>query len=181
MTDFSLTELINLCIAKDQKAQLILYNKYAKGMFNVSFRIVQDIYAAEDIMQEAFITAFQKLNSLKDPKIFGSWLKRIVVNKSINYLNKENRNSFSSLDDVLYKVEDDHEEIQVNSDEIKANQVITMINELKENYRIILMLHFVEGYDYEEIMEITGLSYANCRTTISRAKDQLRKKLEVYV
>jgi RNA polymerase sigma factor (sigma-70 family) len=53
------------------------------------------------------------------------------------------------------------------------------MNRLKDNYRVSLTLHLIEGFDYEEISEIMNISYANCRTTISRAKESLRKKIEI--
>ena len=80
---------------------------------------------------------------------------------------------------MLYKVEDNQ---SIGSDNgytnLRAQQVLKTMNELKENYRIGLTLNLIEGYDYEEICEIMNISYANCRTMISRAKDSLKKKLE---
>ncbi|NQY05834.1 MAG: RNA polymerase sigma factor [Flavobacteriaceae bacterium] len=181
MSDLKTFQLVNLCKKQDQKAQLRLYNNYCEAMFNVSFRIVQDIYVAEDMMQEAFIKAFSQLDRLNDPKMFGSWLKKIVINNSLNYIHREKKNTFNvSIDEVLYKVEDEPD-LYIDSSDAKLKEVLNAIRELKDNYRIVLSLHYIEGYDYEEIVEITGMSYSNCRTTISRAKESLKKKLEVYV
>ena len=153
-------------------------------MYNTAFRIVKDTAEAEDIMQESFITAFSKLNTLKEASTFGSWLKRIVTNKSINQFNKSKR--FVSLnDDDRLTNELDEEPIEDSfsgvSDEdftkLKANQVMNCMNDLNDKYRQILNLHFIEGFDYEEICEIQQISYGNCRTMISRAKESLRKKL----
>jgi RNA polymerase sigma-70 factor (ECF subfamily) len=82
------------------------------------------------------------------------------------------------LDNVLYKVEDNDGYVPDNGRiELKAQKVIETMKLLKDNYRISLTLHLIEGYDYEEISEIMNLSYANCRTMISRAKESLRQKL----
>ena len=62
---------------------------------------------------------------------------------------------------------------------MKAKQVMDTMKELKDNYRVSLTLHLVEGYDYEEISDIMNISYTNCRTTISRAKESLRNKLQL--
>lgn len=149
-------------------------------MFNTSLRIVKDSFMAEDIMQESFLTAFTKLPSLKNRDTFGSWLKRIVINNSIQYYNKCMKNPDVALDDVLYKIEDeqvgfvdDH-----NFKEVRAKQVVQTMNSLKDSYKISLSLYLIEGYDYEEICEIMNISYANCRTMISRAKSSLRQKME---
>lgn len=181
MITLTIDELIDLCKKDDQRAQLELYNKYCDAMFNVSYRIVQDIYVAEDMMQEAFINAFKQLHTLKEPKIFGSWLKRIVINKSLNHLQKKSKEDWNRLDDVLYKIEDIQEDDSFDLTDHKVQEILKKINELKQNYRLLLNLHYVEGYDYEEISEITGMTYANCRTTMSRAKESLKKKLGIYV
>jgi len=85
------------------------------------------------------------------------------------------------LEEVMYKVEDNDEVASTNNGytELKAQKVMETMKSLKDNYRVSLTLHLVEGYDYEEISEIMNISYANCRTTISRAKESLRKKLTV--
>lgn len=148
-------------------------------MYNIAYRIVKDSFIAEDIMQDSFLTAFTKLESLKDAVTFGSWLKRIVTNNSIYYYKKNSKYDNVHLDDVLYKIEDD---IGVTNDHeftnLKAKQVLETMKLLKDSYRVSLTLHLIEGYDYEEISDIMNISYANCRTTISRAKESLRQKLQ---
>ena len=180
MTKLTTIQLVNLCKKQDRKAQLMLYNNYCDAMFNVSYRIVQDIYVAEDMMQEAFIKAFQQLEKLKNPETFGSWLKRIVINNSLNYIQKNDHNMLQ-LDTVLYKVEQTDQDDNWEAQQVSINEISQAIQELKSNYRLLLNLHYIEGYDYEEIVSITGLSYANCRTTISRAKERLKNKLKQYV
>ena len=179
LPNLNIEQLAELCIAGNQQAQLEVYKRYYKAMYNVSLRIVKDSFEAEDIMQDSFLVAFTKLGELKELKTFGAWLKRIVVNNSIYHFKKSNRYRNVPFDNVLNKVEDDQ---SIGSDNgytnLRAQQVLKAMNELKENYRIGLTLNLIEGYDYEEICEILDISYANCRTMISRAKDSLRQKLE---
>jgi RNA polymerase sigma-70 factor (ECF subfamily) len=148
-------------------------------MYNTAVRIVKDSFEAEDIMQDSFLTAFSKLDSLKEAVTFGSWLKRIVINNSIYHFNKKNKYNEVALDDVLFKVED---EDGIASDyeftNLKAQQIMETMKTLKDSYRVALTLHLIEGYDYDEISEIMNITYANCRTTISRAKESLRQKLQ---
>ena len=159
-----------------------VYNRYYKAMYNTSLRIVKDSFEAEDIMQDSFLTAFTKLDSLKESVTFGSWLKRIVINNSIYHYNKSNKYNEVALDDILFKVEVENEDDGIASDDeftnLKAQQIIETMKTLKDTYRVSLTLHLVEGYDYDEISEIMDISYANCRTTISRAKENLRQKLQ---
>ncbi len=182
LTNYNIEQLIQLCKSDDQFAQLEIYNRYYKAMYNTAYRIVKDSFEAEDVMQDSFLLAFTKLDTLKDIKTFGAWLKRIVINKSIYHFNKSNKYNEVPLDDVLYKVEDNH---GFTSDyeftDLKAKQVIETMGKLKDNYRVALTLHLIEGYDYEEISTILNVSYANCRTTISRAKESLRLKIQSLV
>lgn len=173
--------LLKSCLQGKQSAQLEIYNRYYKAMYNTAFRIVKDSAEAEDVMQESFLSAFTKLYTFKGDVTFGAWLKRIVINNSIQHYKKQQKNRTADLDDVMYKVEDND---GVASDqngytELKAQKVMETMKSLKDNYRVSLTLHLIEGYDYEEISEIMNISYANCRTTISRAKESLRKKLIV--
>lgn len=178
-TNQNIEQLLALCSSGNQRAQLEVYNRYYKAMYNTSLRIVRDSYKAEDIMQESFLTAFSKLESLKDTSVFGAWLKRIVVNNSIADYNKTTKENTIALEDVLYKVEDPIglEENDLQKDKVK--HILKSIKQLKSNYSIGLTLHLIEGYDYEEISEIMNISYANCRTLISRAKESLRQKLSI--
>ncbi|MDA9089636.1 RNA polymerase sigma factor [Maribacter arcticus] len=175
-------ELLQCCMAGKQSAQLEVYNRYYKAMFNTALRIVKDTAQAEDIMQESFLSAFTKLHMFKGEVTFGSWLKRIVINNSIHQYRKQQKKNEVALDEVMYKVEDND---GIASDhvftELKAQKVMETMKDLKDNYRISLTLHLIEGFDYEEISEIMNISYANCRTTVSRAKESLRKKLILAV
>jgi len=171
--------LIVLCKKGNQLAQLELYNRYHRAMFNVAMRIVKKSDEAEDVMQESMITAFNKLDTFKGEASFGSWLKRIVINNSIVQYNRSKR--FVNTDEELFK-DDIDETIHESYDDyskIKANKVVSCMEHLNDKYQQILSLHFIEGFDYEEICEIMQISYANCRTLISRAKDSLRTKLLV--
>lgn len=182
LTKLNIEQLVDLCKSNNQSAQLEVYNRHYKAMYNASLRIVKNSFEAEDIMQDSFLLAFTKLDSLKDAKIFGSWLKRIVINNSIYHYKKNGKYNNVPLDNVIYKIEDSVEGI--NSEDIrslKAKEVLKTMKTLKENYQLCLTLHLIEGFDYEEISEILKISQANCRTIISRAKDSLRKKLELVV
>ncbi len=162
----------------NQSAQLEVYNRYYKAMYNTALRIVKNSAEAEDVMQESFLNAFTKLDTFKGEVAFGAWLKRIVVNRSIYHYRKQRKKNEVALEDIMYKVEDND---GITSDHVftdqKAQKVMETMKRLKDNYRISLTLHLIEGYDYEEIGAIMNMSYANCRTTISRAKESLRKKM----
>lgn len=180
LTKQNIETLIVLCKKGNQLAQLEVYNRYQKAMYNVAVRIVKNDAEAEDIMQESFLTAFGKLEMFKGNASFGSWLKRIVINNSISQYKKSQRFIKLPVDVISEKLDDEFDGI--SEEEItnaKANRVINCLNSLNDNYCQVLTLHFIEGYDYEELCEILQISYANCRTLISRAKESLRNKLIV--
>lgn len=143
-------------------------------MFNTSFRIVKDSFEAEDIMQEAFLTAFTKLNTYKGEVAFGAWLKRIVINKSLTQLKKNNRYNEVKLEIVADDKIDDN---GIDHKSFQPNTVLAYLQSLKDNYRMVLNLHLIEGYDYEEIAQILEISNENVRTTVSRAKRKLKQVL----
>lgn len=179
-TTINLTdELVVRCRKGDQRAQMEIYNKYYKAMFNTALRIVNDTTEAEDVMQEAFIKAFSKLHTFEGKSTFGAWLKKIVVNLSINFYNKKSKFEQVSYNDQFKNefTEDEGIDLEENKTNSQVQNVLSAMKGLKENYRIMLSLHFIEGYDYDEICDILEITPANCRTTISRAKESLRTKL----
>lgn len=168
--------LIQLCKENNQKAQIKLYDTYCKAMFNIAVRIVNDKYVAEEIMQDSFLKAYTKLDAYKGEVTFGAWLKKIVINTSINYLKKSNKFIFESINETSNCIEN----TEIEEDlwiKLKARNSIEIMQSLKSNYKIILTLFFIEGYDLEEISAILNISNENCRTTMSRAKASLRKKM----
>ncbi|MEJ6624139.1 MAG: RNA polymerase sigma factor [Flavobacteriaceae bacterium] len=176
-----ITPLIEDCLAKKQQAQLELYLKYYKAMYNTALRILKDQAWAEDIMQESFLSAFQKLDQFSGLVTFGAWLKKIVINKSLVVYKKQKKETHTSIENLDYKMEvvlelEDSDKAALNKK--KARLIILAIESLNENYRLSLSLHLLEGLTHEEVSEVLGISNANCRTTFSRAKEQLRKKLE---
>ncbi|MEQ3656178.1 MAG: RNA polymerase sigma factor [Dokdonia sp.] len=178
LTNHHIDQLLPLCQQGEQGAQMEVYNRYYKAMYNTSLRIVKDTAAAEDVMQDSFLSAFTKLESFKGESSFGSWLKRIVVNNSLNCYQKEKKREETPLDDHLYRIEDEPTGLATEDlNSLKAAEVIHAMSQLKDNYRQSLSLHLIEGYDYEEMSEIMNMSYANCRTMVSRAKNSLRKIL----
>ncbi|WP_093871018.1 RNA polymerase sigma factor [Tenacibaculum sp. MAR_2010_89] len=169
-----INQLIERCKKKDNNAQMQVYKSYYKAMYNTAFRILKDEFEAEDLMQEAFLTAFTKLHTFKGEVAFGAWLKRIVINKSLTQLKKNNRYDEVKMDVIPNnEVESD----TINYNDLDIQEVLKVIQSLKDNYRLTLTLNLVEGYDYEEIAQILNYTNENVRTTISRAKKKLKQIL----
>ncbi|MFO7852897.1 MAG: RNA polymerase sigma factor [Bacteroidota bacterium] len=171
-------DLIDGCKNGDQKAQFQIYKLYYKAMFNTSLRIVSDTMEAEDVMQEAFLSAFEKIDTYSGKVSFGAWLKRIVINRSLDVVSKQK---------AIFEDIDTHYELQEEADngigdkpelENKMNEVKEAINKLPDGYRIILSLYLLEGYDHDEIAEILNISSSTSRSQLSRAKQKLLNALK---
>lgn len=177
-TDQHIHYLIDRCLQNDNAAKTEVYRIFYKMVYNASYRILQNSYDAEDVMQETFLTGFEKLASFKRISNFqenkvplGSWFKKIAIRKSINSLRKNEKWQFSEVKDTPNDIEEDTNDwIQE-----KVKQVVTALPQLKSNYRTAFSLYYIEGYDLEEMTEILGISYENVRTTVTRAKQKLKE------
>ncbi|HEX9827828.1 MAG TPA: sigma-70 family RNA polymerase sigma factor [Flavobacteriaceae bacterium] len=170
-------DVIEKCRQNNRVAQLQLYNQYCDGMFAVAMRFVKDAMEAEDIVQEAFIKAFTKLHQYKAEVTFGAWLKRIVVNKSIDFL-KSKKQHMLELDEVHLKVVDpSYEDEWLVDDIITLEDVKEAIDKLPDKYQYVVMLYLIEGYDHQEIAEILNITEVASRTQLSRGKAQLKELL----
>ena len=112
-SQLNIEDLIALCKQKNQLAEFEIYNRYSKAMYNIAFRIVKDEHYAEDVMQEGFLKAFLKLNDYRQEVAFGAWLKRIIINNSIDFYKNNISFHLEKLNRVLYKVE---EEMSIQSE-----------------------------------------------------------------
>lgn len=147
-------------------------------MFNVAMRITKDYMDAEDVLQEAFVRAFRSLGSFKEESTFGAWLKRIVINTSINFLNKR-KDIWADID--KHAVEMPEETSPEPSPAWDMETIRKKILQLPEGYRVVFNLYLVEGYDHTEIGSILNISEATSKSQYHRAKKKLRELLEEEV
>lgn len=168
-------ELVEKCKANDRKAQMKLYRQYCDGMFCVAMRFLKNEDDAEDVLQEAFIKAFQKLDQFSGDVTFGAWLKRIVINKCLDFI-KARKVDFTEIrEQTLHIVEDEDWTVQA---EISMEQVKEAMEHLPEKYRFVVQLFLVEGYDHQEIAQILDLREPTCRTRLLRGKGYLKELLK---
>ena len=165
--------LIRQCKAGNTNAMSRLYELYYRPMFNTAYRIVNDFHFAEDVMHEAFIKAFEHIHSFRGDAGFGAWLKRIIINESLQWIKKYG--NFNTGEDESKFDKPDTDAPDPLS--VPPEELLKAMRRLKDNYRTILSLYYIEGYDYEEISQIMGISYQNARTMLSRAKASLKKIL----
>jgi len=162
-------ELVLACKRGDRQSQFRLYHLYAKAMYNTALRIVQDEAEAADVLQEAFIDAFSRLDNFRQESTFGLWMKQIVVNKSISALRKR-KVTWCPIEDGEHVAEEDTEEQDIT---FRVEAVKQAIDRLPEGYRLVLTLYLLEGYDHEEIAHILHINEATSRSQFLRGRRKL--------
>ncbi len=162
--------IVDRCKAGDRKAQYELYKLYSKAMFNVSMRITNDYAEAEDVLQEAFLNAFQNIHNFRGEATFGSWLKIIVVNKAIAQV-KKRRLSFIAIDDKDYA--ETPGQVAEEDLQLQVSTLRKAIQKLPDGYRVVLSLYLLEGYDHAEIASILQVTEATSKSQYSRARKKL--------
>lgn len=173
-------DIIEQSIAGNNLAQHQLYKLYSKAMFNICYRMMNDQQEAEDVLQEAFVTCFQKLHTFRFESSFGAWFKQLVIHKCINTLKK--RKLDLNYTDEVYQLEKNIEvEEKTNENEIKyeISRVREKIEQLPEGYRLVISLYLIEGYDHKEIAGILGITESTSKSQFLRAKKKLRTLLNV--
>jgi len=167
-------QVVEACKAGNRKAYNELYNSYAKAMYNICYRMMNNAEEAQDMLQESFVDAFRRLESFRFESTFGAWLKKIVINKCINALEKRrivwadeeitDTLIYDSADDTI-----DEEELHLSVERVKK-----AMNQLPEGARVIFSLYLLEGYDHTEISEILHISESTSKTQFMRARNMVK-------
>jgi RNA polymerase sigma factor (sigma-70 family) len=165
-------ELVERCKQGDSRSYAELYQKYSKAMYNTSVRIVNNSADAEDVLQESFTDAFGSIHTFQYKSTFGAWLKKIVVNKSINQLRKR-KMDLIDIDKTNVGYMPEEESLDEKNIQFKVDEIKKAVKLLPNGYRTVLSLYLFEGYDQEEIAEILRVSHATVRTQYMRAKQKL--------
>ncbi len=167
--------VVERCRLGDRKAQYELYKLYAKAMLNVAYRITNNQAEAEDVLQEAFLSAFRHIHAYKGDATFGSWLKRIVVHQALGVVRKR-KVRFDEIGERDYA--DGDEGTGDGEMEWEVERVRRAIALLPDGYRVVLSLYLLEGYDHQEIADILGITESTSKSQYSRARQKLLQLLK---
>lgn len=158
---------IERCLAGDKTAYREFYDLYSKAMYNVCLRMVNDAAEAEDILQEAFVAAFQQINRIASDAQFGGYLKKIVINRSIDLIRKR-KIDFRSLDDAHYLPGETETETAYD---IPA--LMSCFAQLPDGFRVVLTLFLFENYSHKEIAEMLNITEGTSKSQYKRAREKL--------
>lgn len=171
--------IIERCRQKDRGAQYELYELYHKAMYNTALRICGEIEDAEDVLQESFVAAFERLDQYRGDATFGAWLKRIVINKSLNAVKKKTNVEETDITD--YPEDSFYEWEEVPDRELSVEKVKMAIAQLPIGFRTVMNLYLFEGYDHKEIAQILGITESTSKSQFNRAKRKVRELISKEV
>lgn len=157
----------------NQLAGFQLYQAFAKATYNSILRIVNQADLAQDILQESFIQAFEKIDTLENEGAFGGWLKRIAINRALQELRKGSIN-WTTLDEREDWEQGDEEP---EMPDIPFAQILAAIQQLPPGCRMIFQLYYLEEYSHEEISKQLNTSLSNSKTQLRYAKRLLQETL----
>ena len=178
-------ELIQRILQGDQDALSPLVKKYQKGVHTLAWRKIGDFHIAQEITQDTFLTAYQKLRTLKNHNLFAGWLYVIAANRCRDWL-KKNRLPMDSLDitdaNEVDKVSYSRyvaEKQKADADETRREVVKKLLQKLPESERTVMMLHYLGEMTINAISEFLGVSQNTVKSRLSRARNRLKKEEDI--
>lgn len=173
MSDRKDEDLVRSCLQGDQRSYTELVSRYQKPLFNLALRMTADSDDAKDVVQSTFIKAYEKLASYQHQYHFFSWLYRIAINESINCLRQRKR--FTPLrEEILPDVVRTEKESQ---DTDLAEMLQAALNQIKLEYRTVIILRHFQELSYEEIAYILNLSVERVKSRLFTARNLMRQVL----
>lgn len=167
--------MIDRCKRNDPRAQGIIYERFAPTMFAVCMRYSNCRDDAQDTFQEAFIKAFQKIESFSGNGSFEGWLRRIMVNKCMDKFRKKKLTIVTDTPQFYQEKEWEEEKIELPYDN---DELVELISQLPEQYRLVFNMYVIEEYSHADIAEQLNISVGTSKSNLSRAKAWLRKELK---
>ena len=167
-------QLLDKCLKNDRMAQNILYNKYSPKLFGTCLRYAKNYADAEDILQEGFIKVFKYLKDFRNEGHLEGWMRKVIVTTAINFYKRKN----------LLNKDVDPEYVNTPSvatpdaiSLISNEELLAVVQDLPEGYRMVFNLNTIEGYSHKEISEIMNISVNTSKSQLSRARNALQHKL----
>lgn len=174
MFNLSLNQLIENCKINDTKAQGELYKLYASKLFPICLKYSRNYAEAEDNLQDAFLTIFNKIKQYKNTGSFEGWIKRIVINTALQRYRSE-----KVLNIVNENISEDIE-IDINDEDISLKYLLQIIQELPDRYRLVFNLYVLDGYSHKDISDMLDITVGTSKSNLARARGILKQTIENY-
>ncbi len=166
-------QLIEGCRKGSAKSQKALFDRFSSTMLGVVIRYIKDRDEAEEVMIGSFMKVFEKIDSFKGDGSFEGWIRRIMVNESLMYLRKH-KSMYLEVDIEMADREPNYEWADQN---LAAEDLLTLIQELPVGYRTVFNMYAIEGYNHAEIAESLSISVNTSKSQLSRARALLQQKV----
>lgn len=170
----SLDQLIENCKAHDTKAQGELYELFSGKLFSTCLKYSRNYVEAEDNLQDAFLTIFNKIEQYKNKGSFEGWLKRVTINTVLQRYRKE------KVFEIVSENTAEDEEVDVDEDDISIDFLLKIIQELPDRYRLVFNLYALDGYSHKDIAEMLKISVGTSKSNLARARQILKRTIEKY-
>lgn len=173
MTDI---ELIRGCIKDDALCQKSLFNRYASTLLGVCMRYARNKEDAEDILQDAFIKIFKKISQFKGDGSFEGWMRRVVVNTALKKYTVSRYSKEFSVDEVKDSHLPDSNDVPPFN-HLTEKDLLLLIHNLPDGYRIIFNLYVIEGFQHDEIANMLGIQPGTSRSQLVKARQMLQREI----
>jgi RNA polymerase sigma-70 factor (ECF subfamily) len=167
--------LIKACVSGNEKAQFQLFEQFAPKMMAVCLRYAENREMAEDVLQESFVKVFKNLKKFTNEGSLDGWIRRIMVNTSLDAIRKNKKRKFDSQIESISYLAPQNDFIE---ESLMAEDLMLIINQMPEGYKLVFNLYAIEGYSHKEIAETLGISENTSKSQYSRARAYLREILE---
>jgi len=175
VTTLTELQLIKACLREDVSSQRELFARYASQMLGVCKRYARSNEDAEDMLQDAFIKVFDKLNQFKFEGSFEGWIRKIVVNTALKkYTLSRYQKEVSGFEASQYN---EGEAAPAAYNNLSQKDLLALIHNLPDGYRLIFNLHVIEGYQHEEIAVMLGIQPGTSRSQLVKARNMLQKQI----
>ena len=165
-------QLIAAARAGDRRAMAALYSAHSGRVYSVVRRMVGDDHLAEDVSQDAWVRAFEKLHLFRGESSFGTWMHRLAVNAALNRLRRQNKRP------DVEKTAEINQAPQATDERILNQKMLSQaLDRLSDGYRQVLVLHDVEGLTHDEIAERMGIAVGTSKSQLHKARARMRSLL----
>jgi RNA polymerase sigma-70 factor (ECF subfamily) len=177
-------EIIRSCINKDETAFRMLVDNYSDFAFRTAFRIINEEDESRDIVQESFITVWNKIKDFNPEKNFSNWFYRIIVNKCYDSLRKKKRNPLVYPDAEGWKIlgiySDSNPDTRLDNKET-GKMIRLLTKKLSQKQKVVFVLSELEGLSREDISEITGMTKTAIKSNLFHARRKIGEMIEKYI
>lgn len=175
--DIDENQLIEACKKNSSKARNKLYRLYARKLLGICMRYSKNQYEAEDVLHDAFIKIYTKIDQFKGEGLFEAWMKRVVANTAIQHLRDRSKELKTiEINDANCPDIDDGE---IELPTLSSGQLMKLIQKLPAGYRLVFNMYVFENMSHSEISEELNISIGTSKSQLSRARQFLKNEISI--